>query len=70
MYDGACGDDVLAQLTAAAEAVVTSKHFRGLEITLRRGDAPSGWDAAAFWEIMNASRDAAAVNERRPPLTA
>ena len=70
MYDGACSEAVRADLTAAAEAVVTTKHFRSLKITLRRGDAPSGWDAAAFAEIMDASRQAAAATEERLHLTA
>jgi len=52
MYDGARRDEVLAQLSAAAQAVVTSGHFHGVEITLRRGEAPAGWDAAAFADIM------------------
>jgi hypothetical protein len=71
MYDGACTEAVKAELTAVAEAVVTAKHFRGLEISLRRGDAPPGWDATAFAEIMDASRHAAsAANEQPAHLTA
>jgi len=56
MYDAASGEEIRAQLSAAAEAVVTAKHFRGLEITLRRGDAPFGWDAAVFADIIQAVR--------------
>jgi hypothetical protein len=70
MYDGARSDEVLAQLSAAAEAVVTTKHFRGLEITLRRGEAPAGWDAAAFADIMRTTRGSGTGNEQPRPLTA
>jgi len=65
MYAGARSDEVLAQLSAAAEAVVTTKHFRGLEITLRRGEAPAGWDAAAFAGIMRTTDRATPGDE--PP---
>lgn len=56
MYDVASGEEVRAQLSAAAEAVVTAKHYRRLEITLRRGGAPAGWDAAVFADIVTAAR--------------
>lgn len=56
MYDGARAEAVLAELNAAAEAIVTTKHYRGLEITLRRGEAPAGWDARLFAEIMESER--------------
>jgi hypothetical protein len=62
MYDGAGSESVMAQLSAAAEAVVTAKHFRGLELTLRRGDAPPGWDAAAFADIMRTTRGPGAAS--------
>jgi len=70
MYDGACSKAVRAELSAAAEAVVTTKHFRGLEITLRRGVAPPGWDAAAFAEIIRTTGATYAASGTTPTLPA
>jgi len=70
MYDGACSETVMAELSAAAEAVVTAKHFRSLEITLRRGDAPPGWDAAAFTDIVRTTRSSGAASGTPPTLSA
>ena len=70
LYDGARSDAVTAALSAAAEAVITAKHFRGLELTLRRVDAPPGWEAAAFADIMRTERSPGTASGPPPTLPA
>lgn len=56
LYDVARDEAVLAELNAAAEAVVGEKHFRGVVIALARSAAPAGWDATMASDIVAAAR--------------
>ena len=55
-YDIARTEPVFEQLKEAAEAIITIQHFRGLAITLRRGEAPVGWDSEILFEILAMER--------------
>ncbi len=56
LFDAARDQAVLAELSAASEAVVGEKHFRGVSVSLARGEAPAGWDAAMAADIVAAAR--------------
>ena len=56
LYDAALHEAVLAELTAAAKAIVGSGHFHELSIALRHSAAPYGWDAAMAADIIAEAR--------------